>query len=467
MNPAVLYALAAVLYGAAAVVGQACVEGSAEQIKGNWYCSEVKAITYSNFPGTGSYDKITNMDAATGQCSSEKHSYSGSLAPMSEELSMHFRGPTTLKQLAVYYPQGSSHGKRNALGKSNSHRHGHRHFHEKRDSPIAERAVGDMVVATIDGQVVSWINQYAGPGAEPNTAAAPPPPVQTTLSTSVGSPKQPPSTSVPEPPADAGSQKKESDSDHGDAHGGSGSWSRKAYYNADTGSSDGFTFLNHFGGSQGMPGTTDGGAAFGASLSYASSDGKSAASSPQTLANKMIEDNVEVIVMSDKSCDDGGCGYTRPGGVAYHGFGGDHKLFLMEFSMPKTGKTGFNADMPAIWMLNAQIPLTSQYGTNPDCSCWTSGCGEFDLFETLDSGNFRCKSTLHMAPAGGSSDYFKRPEASTIKAAVLLSGSHHSAHIRILDNSQKFDESLAESVIEAIGKNDDDSTASSVFRLAN
>ena len=221
------------------------------------------------------------MNAETGQCFSEKYSYTGSLAPISEEvssdryprtglelilgflkLSMHFRGPATLKQLAVFYP-GSSHNKRNTLGKSNVHRHGHRHFHEKRDSPVAERAVGDMVVATIDGQVVSWINEYAGPGAERNTAAAAPPaPAQTTLSTSVGSPKQPSSTSVPEPAAGASSQGTKSTSDHDSAHGGSGSWSRKAYYNADTGSSDGFTFLNHFGGTQGMPGTADGGPAY-------------------------------------------------------------------------------------------------------------------------------------------------------------------------------------------------------------
>lgn len=31
----------------------------------------------------------------------------------------------------------------------------------------------------------------------------------------------------------------------------------------------------------------------------------------------MLQDDVEVIILSDKSCDDGGCGYTRPGGVAY------------------------------------------------------------------------------------------------------------------------------------------------------
>ena len=88
--------------------------------------------------------------------------------------------------------------------------------------------------------------------------------------------------------------------------------------------------------------------------------------------------------------------------------------------MPLSGKKGFNGDMPGIWLLNAQIPLTSQYGTNSQCSCWTSGCGEFDLFEVLDHGNFRCKSTLHMAPAGGSSDWFRRPETSTITAAVVF-----------------------------------------------
>lgn len=31
----------------------------------------------------------------------------------------------------------------------------------------------------------------------------------------------------------------------------------------------------------------------------------------------MIPDGTEVVIMSDKSCNDGGCGYTRPNGVAY------------------------------------------------------------------------------------------------------------------------------------------------------
>ena len=73
-----------VVHGAAA---QACAQGTAQMINGNWYCSPVKAITYTNFPGTGSYLKITNMDAASGQCSSERYDYNGSLAPLNEEVS--------------------------------------------------------------------------------------------------------------------------------------------------------------------------------------------------------------------------------------------------------------------------------------------------------------------------------------------------------------------------------------------
>lgn len=69
------------------VAAQACAQGTAKEINGNWYCSPVKAITYTNFPGTGSYDKITNMDAKSGQCSSTRYEYSGSLAPLNEEVS--------------------------------------------------------------------------------------------------------------------------------------------------------------------------------------------------------------------------------------------------------------------------------------------------------------------------------------------------------------------------------------------
>jgi len=65
---------------------QACAQGSAQEIEGNWYCSEVKAITYQNFPGNGSYNKVTSMDEKTGECETEKFEYTGSLAPLNEEV---------------------------------------------------------------------------------------------------------------------------------------------------------------------------------------------------------------------------------------------------------------------------------------------------------------------------------------------------------------------------------------------
>ena len=130
------------------------------------------------------------------------------------------------------------------------------------------------------------------------------------------------------------------------------------------------------------------------------------------------------------------------------GFDGDEKIFLFEFTMPDTSKTGFNANMPAIWVLNAQVPRTSQYGTNPECSCWTSGCGEFDLFEVLDSGNFRCKSTLHMEPAGGSSDWLRRPAGESTTAALVIGGSREVAAIRVFDRGQPFGEILDGSVVQ-------------------
>lgn len=118
--------------------------------------------------------------------------------------------------------------------------------------------------------------------------------------------------------------------------------------------------------------------------------------------------------------------------------------------MPFTGTRGFNGDMPAIWLLNAQIPHTSQYGTNPHCSCWSTGCGELDLFEILNSGNFRCKSTLHMAPAGGCSEYFVRPSQTPTTAAVVFSATHGVVSVKILDEEEGevFGEGLEEEVVE-------------------
>lgn len=124
-------------------------------------------------------------------------------------------------------------------------------------------------------------------------------------------------------------------------------------------------------------------------------------------------------------------------------------MFLLEFSMPIDGRTGFNGDMPSVWILNAQIPRTIQYG-NPSCSCWESGCGEFDIAEALSSGSTFLKSTLHTNKPGGDSDYFERPTSSTMKLAVVFSSATSTIHIQVLPTSYDFPTSLTTGEIQSI-----------------
>jgi hypothetical protein len=208
-------------------------------------------------------------------------------------------------------------------------RRSHQHFHaggtaigEIRETHVFEerRAVGDIVKATIDGQVVSWTNGYAGPG---------------TAFTSVteaghAADRGAPSAAYSAPPS------------RPSTNAGSGNWGRQAYYNANTQTADGLVFLNHNGGL--------GSGVFdeymcllfpiqchkltrlrtwGNSLSYASSDGTTGSVSPITLADTVIGDNIEVVIMTDKPCSGGDCGTVRPGTVAYRKSISTHDRFLL------------------------------------------------------------------------------------------------------------------------------------------
>lgn len=230
-----------------------------------------------------------------------------------------------------------------------------------------------------------------------------------------------------------------------------GEWSRQAYYNAAEQVTNGLVFLNNMGG-QGS-GVFD--EELGMSLSYASADAKTGSDSPQILAEEMLGDGDEIVILSDKPCaESGDCGVTRPGGVAYHGFGSENdrngesasKLFLLEFDMPLTGVRGWNKDMPAAWILNAQIPNTLQYG-RAECSCWESGCGEWDIFEVLDSGNTRCKSTIHGNVAGGDSNYFDRPVDKTVKVAVIFDAEESAGHIVVVPDDTFFNETVSDAQV--------------------
>ncbi|EPQ63263.1 Bgt-4399 [Blumeria graminis f. sp. tritici] len=276
---------------------------------GNLFCQPVQAIRYSNVGTNGSYQEIIDM-SSDGICTKRLKFYNGSLAPLNEELSLHFRGPIHLMQLATY---------------------------------STSMPTQDQIFKL----------HTAVPSASGN-------------------------------------------------------------------------------------------------LNIVS---KSGALSPQILANVTIPSDSEVIVMSGKTCQEGDCGYVRPGSVAYHGFGGPNKIFLMEFMMPRDDKRGFNGDMPAIWLLNAQIVRTLQYGKG-ECSCWRSGCGEFDVAESLSSGSSFLKSTLHINQLAGDSDYIRRPLYAPMKLAVVFNQKFSSIQIQVLSQEFAFSRSISMSAIDELLKKD-------------
>lgn len=117
--------------------------------------------------------------------------------------------------------------------------------------------------------------------------------------------------------------------------------------------------------------------------------------------------------------------------------------------MPMDGLRSFLGDMPAIWMLNAQIPRTLQYG-EAACSCWESGCGEFDIMEVLSSGSKYCKSTLHTNTPAGDSDYILRPTDAAMKIAVFFHSPTSAIRIQTLPDKYIFGSTINEAAIAEI-----------------
>lgn len=154
---------------------------------------------------------------------------------MLDQVSWHWRGPAHIKQFAVYYPSGTATKAKMAKRSPHERRHDHAEFH-KREKEILERvaeaekkgtaekrALGDLVVATINGQVVSWLNDYDGKGGSPPAATAAPEVAAASVPGSNKAPFVP--SAVP-----------------------AGDWGRAGYYNSDSKVADGLVFLNNMGG---------------------------------------------------------------------------------------------------------------------------------------------------------------------------------------------------------------------------
>lgn len=164
------------------------------------------------------------------------------------------------------------------------------------------------------------------------------------------------------------------------------SWTRRAYYDSSSSTAENVTFLGNVG---------DYVQCLGHALQYVDEDATSASTESKIIDDVTVHSNEEFIIMSNLTCESSGwkkdCGVYRDGIPAYHGYDGTTKMFLFQFESPveddskMTVNNTASYNMPAIWLLNAHIPRTAQYPYNPNCSCWNSGCGEFDIFEVLNN----------------------------------------------------------------------------------
>lgn len=299
------------------------------------------------------------------------------------------------------------------------------------------------MTATINGDVVSWTNNYFGPSTpaptpdlKPLDVVPKPDPVAPVTTTSANPATKPTTTS---PVAGVGPPAAPQPIS------GEAAYTRTGYYDSESQTLDSLTFLGNYGG-QGSGVWDD---KFGNSLSYINSMATSGSPTAQILTDTTIESNQEFTIMTDKSCTSTSCGYVRPGSISYHGFGGASKIFLFEFIMPldTTTTTGFGADMPAIWLLNAQIPRTAQYH---ECSCWSSGCGEFDIMEVLSSGSLFAKTTLHTNTPAGSADYLLRPTEKSMKLAVVFDEVESAITVKALEDGFAFDGFLSRDVVDGM-----------------
>ena len=176
-------------------------------------------------------------------------------------MSLHFRGPVHLTQLAVYMPNTNK--KREAPSpraaiEQNAHnvhhlhdiqrRHGHGHGKKRRDAEKEERDTHPTiwVTATINGQVVSWINDYWGPSATPAPAPAPAPTPQNDIHAAAV--VTPPAAAAAPKPAPTQAAPVVGAAVVPGASAGTGDFVRTGYYNAQQGKSQGLTFLGNYGG---------------------------------------------------------------------------------------------------------------------------------------------------------------------------------------------------------------------------
>ncbi|KAF2869559.1 putative TOS1-like glycosyl hydrolase-domain-containing protein [Massariosphaeria phaeospora] len=338
---------------------------------------------------------------------------------------MHLRGPMNVSKLAVYMLPGDFYSpQKRATIPSDVLDAGH--IPDAVDGPVAHVALAEPA-KEVDLPVIRFLNnstvqKRTGPGSCSIIAAAPP-------------------------------------------------WSRIASYtSAAPAAATGFAFLANLGDER-KSGTFD--YSFGNSLGYVIGNGKTVASQNTPFDGTLETSEVEIAVFTDQQCRTGDC-EARPRATAHYGFGGESKVFLIEFQMDHYDNVGTDqgmlSDAPAWWFLNAAIPRVLQYGNdkrNIPCSCWSSGCGEFDAFEVLGRGEERAKSTIHRQGnlEGGDSNFFRRPVGRMLKFAVIFHNFNITASV--LPDTFDFSQTLTAGQIDNIIAYDPDSYTHSLFPIGD
>ncbi|KAJ8524697.1 hypothetical protein ON010_g16419 [Phytophthora cinnamomi] len=99
-------------------------------------------------------------------------------------------------------------------------------------------------------------------------------------------------------------------------------------------------------------------------------------------------------------------------------------MFVTKVQMP----TGSTANLPAIWMLNAQVVRASQYGCNCRGSGSVGGCGELDVAEVIETNTAQDKVSTHYyfydgSVSPGGDNYAARPTDSAVTYVTIYDNS--------------------------------------------
>ncbi|TMW54998.1 hypothetical protein Poli38472_014769 [Pythium oligandrum] len=102
-----------------------------------------------------------------------------------------------------------------------------------------------------------------------------------------------------------------------------------------------------------------------------------------------ISTGAEVNILTGAKCNGQCIGFQ--GDNDYKGWSGGKKIFVTKVQMPKGGKP----NQPAIWMLNAQVVHSGQYGCNCRGMGAAGGCGELDIAEVIETNAARDRVSAH------------------------------------------------------------------------